>query len=327
MDHQPIATIYLAGGCFWGVQGYFRQLNGVLKTEVGYANGNTTETNYEKVKLTDHAETVKITYAPHRISLEELLDHYYRIVDPLSVNRQGNDVGRQYRTGIYVPQDAVFGTLEKIENVLASWSKKLGKPVAIEAAPLKNWVKAEDYHQDYLEKNPNGYCHLDLTLATKPLSDGFEEFKKPDPETLRQTLTPAQYHITQEQGTDVPHAHPYDQKFEPGLYVDIVSGEPLFSSRDKFDAGCGWPSFSKPIRTDQLSEHRDTSIPGRARVEVRSRHADSHLGHVFEDGPLALGGLRYCIDGSALRFIPLEKMEEEGYGAWIRYVEKNDLEN
>lgn len=313
-------TLYLAGGCFWGVEGYFKELDGVRDTEVGYANGNTKETQYEKLKETDHAETVKITFDTHVLSVDELLDHYFRIIDPTSVNRQGNDVGRQYRTGIYYEKEADSALVSKIERRLKMLQAHLQAPVAIELAPLSNWMTAEEYHQDYLDKNPNGYCHIDLSLAQKPLDKTYENYQKPDEKTLREKLTPSQFHITQEQGTDVPHAHPLDQQFEPGIYVDIVSGEPLFSSRDKYDAGCGWPSFTKPIRSQTVDYVEDKSL-ARERVEVRSAHADSHLGHVFDDGPTSEGGLRYCIDGSALRFIPKDQMKEEGYEAYLPYVE------
>lgn len=313
-------TLYLAGGCFWGVEGYFRQLPGVKDTDVGYANGNKAHTTYEALKETDHAETVEIQFDRHLLSVDELLDHYFRIIDPTSINQQGNDRGRQYRTGIYYPEGIDTELIAHIKDRLAALEKRLKKKVQIELAPLHDWVRAEEYHQDYLEKVPSGYCHIDLSLAQQPLDHRYEDYQKPDDQTLKETLTADQYEITQNDGTDVPHAHPYDQQFVPGLYVDIVSGEPLFSSRDKFDAGCGWPSFSKPIRTDTLQMKKDATLAPRIRVEVRSKHADSHLGHVFDDGPKKLGGLRYCIDGSALRFIPLEKMEEEGYGDYIPYV-------
>lgn len=313
-------TLYLAGGCFWGVEAYFKQLHGVRETEVGYANGNTQTTQYEKLKMTDHAETVKIAFDAHVLSVDELLDHYFRIIDPTSVNRQGNDVGRQYRTGIYYEAQTDPAIVAKIQKRLDALTASLNAPVVVELAPLSNWVTAEDYHQDYLDKHPNGYCHVDLSLAQKPLDDTYAHFEKPDDETLRETLTPAQYHITQEQGTDVPHAHPLDQHFEPGIYVDIVSGEPLFSSRDKYDAGCGWPSFTRPIRTQTMDYVEDKSLL-RERVEVRSAHADSHLGHVFDDGPTSEGGLRYCIDGSALRFVPKDQMKAEGYEDYLPYVD------
>ena len=288
---QKRETLYLAGGCFWGVEGYFQRIPGVLDTEVGYANGNREATTYHELKTTDHAETVQITYDRHILSLDELLDHYFRIVDPTSINRQGNDRGRQYRTGIYYPKNTSPEDVEHLKRRLQYLSEQLSAPVAIELGPLNNWVVAEENHQDYLKKNPSGYCHIDLHLAEIPLNTQYADYQKPDEETLRKTLTPAQYHITQEQGTDVPHAHPLDQKFEPGLYVDIVSGEPLFSSRDKFDAGCGWPSFSKPVQTSSLQYKEDHSLP-RERMEVRSTRAQSHLGHVFDDGPTELGGLR-----------------------------------
>lgn len=317
---QDPQVIYLAGGCFWGMEAYFKQIPGVLQTQVGYANGTTDDTTYERVPVTDHAETVELTYDAYHLSLPEILAHYLRVVDPLSLNRQGNDQGRQYRTGIYYLPDTPAESIPLIKDVLDKTAEKLGQPVAIELAPLKNFVVAEDYHQDYLEKNPRGYCHVDLSLADKPLDPKWANYKKPDQETLRQQLTPDQYAITQEEGTDPPFSHPYDKLDEPGIYVDIVSGEPLFSSRDKFDGGCGWPSFSRPIRSQNVHYKVDHRLPGMDRVEVKSQAAQSHLGHVFDDGPSEKGQLRYCIDGSALRFIPLSKMKEEGYEAYIADV-------
>lgn len=310
--------LYLAGGCFWGVQAYFSQIPGVLDTEVGYANGQGEETDYQQVKKTDHAETVHIHYDAFRLSTEELLEHYFRIIDPLSVNRQGNDRGRQYRTGIFYtdPKDRPL-----LQASLDQLQEKLGEKPAILLESLKNFVRAEEYHQEYLEKNPGGYCHINLALAREPLHEN--DYKKPSQEDLRKVLTPEQYHITQEEGTDAPFQHPYDDLEEEGIYVDVVSGQPLFSSRDKFHSGCGWPSFTRPIRNESVNYQSDHRL-NRERTEVRSSQADSHLGHVFPDGPLDRGGLRYCIDGSALRFVPLSKMREEGYGDWILSVIHRD---
>lgn len=309
---QNQKIIYLAGGCFWGVEAYFKRLPGVIDAISGYANGLTESPSYEEVihNNTGHAETVKVVYNPDQVRLDELLLYFFRIIDPTSLNKQGNDVGTQYRVGIYTTdtaeQQQVAAALEQLQQQHTS-------PVVVENVPLENFHPAEEYHQDYLAKNPSGYCHIDLRLADQPL------YYKPDENTLKQRLTPLQYEVTQQDGTERAFSHEYDSLFEPGLYVDIVTGEPLFSSKDKYDAGCGWPSFVKPLTNQTLTQHLDTSF-NRQRTEVRSQFADSHLGHVFPDGPPQQGGLRYCINGASLRFIPLEKMEQEGYGEWIHAV-------
>jgi len=136
-----------------------------------------------------------------------------------------------------------------------------------------------------------------------------------------ESLTPEQYRVTQENGTEHPGSGKYLDNYEPGIYVDIVSGEPLFASSEKFESGCGWPSFSKPIDETYINELRDTGL-GMIRTEVRSSHGDSHLGHVFTDGPVERGGLRYCINSASLRFIPVDDMETEGYGDYIKQVEE-----
>ena len=198
----------------------------------------------------------------------------------------------------------------------------------MENRPLQHFYEAEAYHQDYLLKNPNGYCHIDIRQADIPLegkapAKGFDpaSWRKPDDAELRRRLTPEQYEVTQHAATERAGSHEYDNQFAPGIYVDIVSGEPLFSSADKFQSGCGWPSFTRPIAASAVTEHEDTSYNMR-RTEVRSRTADSHLGHVFPDGPRDKGGLRYCINGASLRFIPLDKMAEEGYGSLVNSVKQ-----
>ena len=312
---QKITEIYLAGGCFWGVEGYFKKITGVTQTDVGYANGKSEQASYEGLKQTDHAETLRLKFDENRVSLTEILAHYFRIIEPTSVNKQGNDVGRQYRTGIYYADASL---LPSIKAFIAQEQSKFSAPIAVEVEPLRNFVLAEDYHQDYLDKNPGGYCHIDLNLAKKPLYDE-QNFKKPSDEQLRRQLSAEQYAVTQNAATERPFSSEYDKLNERGIYVDIVSGKPLFSSSDKFDAGCGWPSFTKPITTDALNFSQDDSH-GMQRVEVRSKGADSHLGHVFDDGPKERGGLRYCINGASLKFIPLEKMKELGYGDYVQYV-------
>ncbi len=306
--------IYLAGGCFWGVEGYFAQISGVIGTEVGYANGKTKETNYHSINQTDHAETLKVIYDSNTISLEEILLHYFRIIDPISIDRQGGDTGRQYRTGIYSQSQE---TVNRVQLSLNQLQKNYNQPIAVENELLRNYIKAEDYHQKYLDKNPTGYCHIDLGLAKEPLKQ--EEYHKPSDNEIRKNLSKEQYEITQKAGTELPFSHEYDKFDQDGIYVDIVTGEPLFSSRDKYDAGCGWPSFSKPIKQKSVNYAKDNSL-ARKRIEVVSEVGDSHLGHVFTDGPKDSGGLRYCINGSALRFVALKDMEDQGYADYIPFV-------
>lgn len=318
-------VIYLAGGCFWGVEGYFKKLHGVYETEVGYANGKTDDTSYENVASTDHAETVKVCYDKSIISLEEILLHYFRIIDPLSINRQGNDIGRQYRTGVYYvdkadsaknsdtsnSSDSANNDDLKIIAKIFAYEEDLHGPIAVEKSALKNFIKAEDYHQDYLDKNPGGYCHIDISLSSKPLFN--EKYTMPSDNKLKEILDNTSYSVMRRSATEAPGSSSFNDEFRPGIYVDKITGEPLFCSSDKFNAGCGWPSFSKPITTDKLTEHVDTSHM-MVRTEVVSKNSNSHLGHVFDDGPIEKGGLRYCINGAALRFIPFEKMDKEGYG-------------
>lgn len=306
--------IYLAGGCFWGVEGYFKKIPGVVDTSVGYANGNTSDTNYEKIARTGHSETVKISYDKDKVSLQDILEYYFRIIDPTSVNKQGNDVGSQYRTGIYYTNE---NDKLIIDEILRQKQENYEKKIAVEAEPLKNFVLAKNYHQDYLDKNPGGYCHINISLANKPLDSKRNGINK-DKNILKEKLTEDQYKVTQENETERAFSSEYDNFDEAGIYVDVVTGEPLFSSKDKYDAGCGWPSFAKPI--DDNIDYKDDKTYGMERVEVRSKKGDSHLGHVFNDGPKDKGGVRYCINGAALRFVPLSKMEEEGYGEYIDKV-------
>ena len=318
-------TIYLAGGCFWGLEAYFQRIPGVVDAVSGYANGKTNHPLYEDVtrRNTGHAETVKVVYDSSKLSLDDILQYYFRVVDPTSLNKQGNDRGTQYRTGVYYTDAAEQSV------IAAALKKEQGKyslPIVVENLPLKHFYEAEEYHQDYLIKNPNGYCHIDITKADQPLPNkskpaapakkkGFDAatYRKPSDAELKRILTPAQYNVTQKAGTEHAFSHEYDHLFAPGIYVDVVSGEPLFSSTDKFKSGCGWPSFTRPINKTAVTEHKDLSY-NMHRTEVRSRAASSHLGHVFNDGPKDKGGLRYCINGASLRFIPLAQMDAEGYG-------------
>lgn len=322
--------IYLAGGCFWGVEKYFASINGVIATDVGYANGNTENPTYEDVvyRNTNHAETVHIVYDENIVSLPFILDMYYKIIDPTSVNKQGNDRGIQYRTGIYYLDDTQKNIAENSLKELAKQYK--GQKIAIELLPITNYYKAEEYHQSYLDKNPFGYCHIGkdkFEEAKKAVDRNLhnnisykKEFVQPSEDELKEKLTAMQYKVTQKNGTEPPFRNEYWDNKRKGIYVDITTGEPLFSSKDKYDSGSGWPSFTKPIDGTELAENRDTSH-GMVRTEVRSKFGDSHLGHLFNDGPKDKGGMRYCINSASLRFIPKEDMIKEGYGHLIHLVD------
>ena len=312
-----MAEIYLAGGCFWGLEEYFSRIFGVLQTSVGYANGQVETTNYQLIKETDHAETVQVVYDEKVVSLREILLYYFRVIDPLSVNQQGNDRGRQYRTGIYYLEEADLPT---INTVVREQELLIGRKIAVEVEKLRHYILAEDYHQDYLKKNPGGYCHIDVRDAEKPLIDA-ANYEKPSQAVLRENLSEESYRVTQEAATEAPFSNAYDQTFEEGIYVDITTGEPLFFAKDKFASGCGWPSFSRPISKELVHYYQDLSH-GMERIEVRSRSGNAHLGHVFTDGPQELGGLRYCINSASLRFIAKDEMEEAGYGYLLPYLNK-----
>ena len=312
-----MAEIYLAGGCFWGLEEYFSRISGVLQTSVGYANGQIETTNYQLIKETDHAETVQVIYDEKVVSLREILLYYFRVIDPLSVNQQGNDRGRQYRTGIYYLEEADLPT---INTVVREQELLIGRKIAVEVEKLRHYILAEDYHQDYLKKNPGGYCHIDVRDAEKPLIDA-ANYEKPSQAVLRESLSEESYRVTQEAATEAPFSNAYDQTFEEGIYVDITTGEPLFFAKDKFASGCGWPSFSRPISKELIHYYQDLSH-GMERIEVRSRSGNAHLGHVFTDGPRELGGLRYCINSASLRFIAKDEMEEAGYGYLLPYLNK-----
>lgn len=314
--------IYLAGGCFWGVEEYFSLVKGIVGTEVGYANGETENPSYEDVchKESGHAETVKLIYDPDEVSLEFILKLFYDIIDPLAKNRQGNDMGTQYRTGIYYMEDQ---DREIIANSIKELQKKYERPIAIEVMPLRNYSAAEEYHQKYLEKNPKGYCHIpgEKFIKAKAADDYQLRYSPKSKEVLKKNLTDIQYDVTQNNATEPPFRNEYYDNFKEGIYVDVTTGEPLFVSSDKFESGCGWPSFSKPISPDLISELRDASH-GMERVEVRSKRANAHLGHVFADGPAEFGGLRYCINSASLVFIPKEEMEEKGYGYLLNILNR-----
>ncbi len=322
-----VKEVYLAGGCFWGLQKYMSLIPGVVDTEVGYANGKTENPSYEEVSRgkTGHAETVKVVYAPEKISLGHILFMYFDVIDPTSLNRQGNDMGPQYRTGIYYTDEEDLPVIEKAMETLrrkydGSSGEKRG--IMVEVKPLDNYYAAEDYHQDYLDKNPGGYCHIGdraFEKAKKAIVDP-SLYEMPSEEELKTRLTDLQYHVARESGTEYSFNNEYFDHFEEGIYVDIATGEPLFSSADKYSAG-GWPAFTKPIDPSAVWEQIDLSF-GMVRVEVRSRVGNNHLGHVFTDGPKDQGGLHYCINSAVLRFIPKTEMEAQGYAYLLPYLHK-----
>lgn len=348
--------IYLAGGCFWGLEAYLKRLPGVIETQVGYANGSTEYPSYRDVCTynTGHAETVAVAYDRTVLPTAILLEAFFEAIDPTSIDRQGNDTGTQYRSGIYYVD---MNDVSIIETSLRELQNRHEKPLAIETEPIDGFYPAEEYHQAYLEKNPGGYCHIDVHAAdefakrkglgnrtvlppefyaealdddadpaesaqvpdladTEPSADGLIDaasYPKPADSELRRVLTPLAYRVTQESETERPHTGAYARTFDKGIYVDITTGEPLFTSIDKFESGCGWPSFTRPIAKEVVTERMDTSF-NTLRTEVRSRAGDAHLGHVFPDGPEEAGGMRYCINSAALRFVPFDELDDEGYG-------------
>ncbi|WP_373438346.1 peptide-methionine (R)-S-oxide reductase MsrB [Metamycoplasma equirhinis] len=308
--------IYLAGGCFWGMQAYFSKIKGIINTNVGYANGLTLETNYHNIKETDHAETLEIEYDENIINIAEIFERYLTLINPYSRNRQGGDIGRQYRTGIYFVDEysrkCALLTLQIYEK------QHEGKKVAIEVEKLNNFILAEEYHQNYLLKNPNGYCHINLSAADKPL---FSKDKLTSEEIEKLNIDDFSKKVLLEKATETPFSSSFNSLNECGLFIDKISGEPLFSSENKYNAGCGWPSFTKPIRTDCVNYYDDFSH-NMHRIETTSKNQDSHLGHVFNDGPKEQGGVRFCINGASLNFIEIGKLENTIYENLIPYFKE-----
>ena len=314
-------VIYLAGGCFWGLEKLMQSIPGVIDAQSGYANGTgKADAKYQTILggKTGFRETVRVEYDPAKVSLDHLLLAYFYVIDPTVLNKQGNDTGTQYQTGIYYTNTQVQAVVERIVEL----ERGRHKVFAVEVGPLKNYYPAEEYHQNYLDKNPGGYCHISPAkiklLSSLKIDAG--AYKKPAAETIRDKLTAEQFQVTQQNGTERPFHNEFWDKFAKGIYVDIVTGEPLFSSTDKYQSSCGWPAFTKPIEAPLLVERKDTSY-GMVRTEVRSRSGDSHLGHVFTGDRESPNGVRYCINSASLRFIPYEQMEAEGYG-YLLYLFK-----
>ncbi len=321
---MSIKTIYLAGGCFWGVSEYYSRIDGVVSSKSGYANSKVENPSYKEVKTgnTGAAETVEVVYDTDRVTLETLLTQFFKIIDPVAVNHQGEDFGTQYRTGIFYTDESDLATIGKVVDYE---QRKYEEKFALEIKTLENFFEAEDYHQDYLKKNPDGYCHVDFFSLADLKADNSrfidkDKYTVDKREAIKEKLSEEAYEITQKSATEKPFTGEYDRHFEKGIYVDVITGAPLFKSTDKYESGCGWPAFSAPINQSVVSLHHDDS-DNRQRIEVRSKTSNAHLGHFFTDGPKDKGGIRFCINSAALKFIPYDRMDEEGYAEFKELVE------
>jgi len=335
---EGLSVATFAGGCFWCVESRFEKLPGVVEVVSGYSGGEVVNPTYEEVSSgrTSHTEAIQIFYDPQLVSYEQLLSTLWREINPTDANGQFSDRGKQYRPAIFYHSEEE----KRIAEMSAKQLDESGiydRPVNIEIVPFSGFYPAEEYHQDYYKKNPLRYAFYrsgsgrdnylkkiwgdepDATEKTKKNGDTEGKYMKPSDEELRNRLTPMQYDVTQNDGTEPPFRNEYWNEKRPGIYVDIVSGEPLFSSADKYDSGTGWPSFTRPISEESVVQKTDFKliIP---RQEIRSRLSDSHLGHVFNDGP-GPTGLRYCMNSASLRFVPKEEMAEQGYEDLLSLVE------
>lgn len=306
---KKLATF--AGGCFWCMVKPFNEYEGVESVISGYTGGYIENPTYEEVctDLTGHIEAIQITFDDEIISYKELLDIYWSVIDPTQVGGQFADMGHHYKTVIFYHDENQKEEAEKSKEELGQ-SGLYSKPIATEIRKAETFYEAEDYHQYYYKKNPDHYNRY---------YQGSGRAKHIEKVWAKKNLTPLQYEVTQNSATEPPFDNEYYDNFESGIYVDIISGEPLFASKDKFESGCGWPSFAKPLGKGILSFYEDYSH-NMERVEVKGNKSGAHMGHVFEDGPEEMGGLRFCINSASLRFIPKEKMKEEGYEEYLKFL-------
>ncbi|ADE68249.1 MULTISPECIES: peptide-methionine (S)-S-oxide reductase MsrA [Priestia] len=312
-EQYEVATF--AGGCFWCMVKPFDEQPGIIKVVSGYTGGHKENPTYKEVcsETTGHYEAVQITFDPEVFPYEKLLELYWPQIDPTDAGGQFADRGDSYRTAIFYHNEHQKTLAEESKQQLEA-SGRFSEPIATQILPAKPFYEAEEYHQGYYKKNKFRYAmYRRGSGRDRFIKENWKDFGRD--EQLKTTLTPIQYEVTQNDATEPPFRNEFWDHTEDGIYVDIVSGEPLFSSTDKYDAGCGWPSFTKAINKDEVKENMDVSH-NMVRTEVRSKTANSHLGHLFDDGPQDAGGLRYCINSAALRFVPKEDLEKEGYGEY-----------
>jgi peptide methionine sulfoxide reductase msrA/msrB len=335
---EHLEKAIFAGGCFWCMQPPFEKVNGVTEVIAGYTGGETVNPTYEEVssETTGHVEAVEVIYDPSKVSYKKLLDVFWHQINPTDDGGQFVDRGPSYRTGIFYFTEEQRKEAEASKEALAR-SGRFDKPIVTPIRKAGPFYRAEEYHQDYYKKNPLRYKFYRYNAGRDQYleriwgkeADPMEKtmlhapdpatYRKPSDGELRKMLTPMQYKVTQEAGTEPSFKNEYWDNHREGIYVDIVSGEPLFSSTDKFESGTGWPSFSRPLEPGNIVTREDRSWFS-VRTEVLSKLAGSHLGHVFKDGPPPTG-LRYCMNSAALRFVPKEDLVKDGYGKYLKLFE------